>query len=364
MRREVARGMEAGAWGVSFGLIYTPAAYSTTEELVAVALEARRHGGLLVAHVRGESHNLLEAVGEMIDVSRQSGAALHVSHLKVLGPRNVGKLEELLELVDEAAGDGLDITFDQYPYGAAATVLSALLPPWAHEGGADDTLARLRDTGIHARLSHDLEDPGSGPENFYFHCGPDSIVVTDCGTSGPVDAVGRSVAEIAADRNVEPTQAVIDLLVETELSASMLVHYAEEATVTAITQHPLMLVGTDAIFAAKPHPRLWGTVPRFLGRYAIRDGLITLREAVARLSIRAAHRIGLHDRGAIAEGLRADLVAFDPPATIDEAWYDEPTRPARGIEWVIVGGEVTVDPEGLTGSRGGQVARRPVGHSR
>ena len=357
MRREVARGMEAGAWGISFGLIYTPGAYADRDEVVAVATEAGRYGGLIAVHLRGESHNLLEAVEEMIDVSRRSGAPLHLSHLKVLGHRNAWKLEPLLEMIDRAPTDGVDVTFDQYPYGAGVTLLSALLPPWAHDGGVKQMTARLRDGPTVARLLQALGDPDAGPESFYYQCGPEGIVVVDCGPDGPQDAIGRTLAEVASSRGVEPERVVIDLLLETGMSALVILHYADESVVKAIARHPAMLVGSDAVFAATPHPRLWGTAPRFLGRYATRDRIVTVREAIARLSFRAARRVGLDDRGEVAPGQRADLVAFDPDRVIDRATYDDPERAPAGIEWVIVGGEVAVDPTGPTGARQGHVAR-------
>ena len=357
MGREVARGMEAGAWGISFGLVYTPGAYADRDEVVAVSEEAARFGGLISVHMRGESHNLLEAVEEMIDVSRQSGAPLHLSHLKVLGRRNAGKLEPLLGMIDDALSDGIDITFDQYPYGAGVTLLSALLPPWAHDGGNDRMTARLRDRATVNRLLHALGDPEAGPESFYYQCGPEGIVVIDCGPDGPAGVVGRTLAEIASARDIQPERVVIDILLETGMSALVILHYADESVVKAIARHPAMLVGSDAVFAATPHPRLWGTAPRFLGRYAIRDRIVTVREAIDRLSYRAARRVGLQDRGRIARGQRADLVAFDPDRVIDRATYDDPERSPSGIEWVIVGGAVAVDPSGPTGTREGDVAR-------
>ena len=357
MRREVARGMEAGAWGISFGLVYTPGAYADRDEVVAVSSEAGRFDGLISVHMRGESHNLLEAVEEMIDVSSRSGARLHLSHLKVLGPRNAWKLEPLLEMIDRAPEDGVDVTFDQYPYGAGVTLLSALLPPWAHDGGVKQMTDRLRDRPTVDRLLRALGDPDAGPESFYYQCGPEGIVVIDCGPDGPRDTLGRTLAEIASARGAEPEQVVIDLLLETGMSALVILHYADETVVKAIARHPAMLVGSDAVFAATPHPRLWGTAPRFLGGYAIRDGIVSVREAIARLSFRAARRVGLNDRGEIAPGQRADLVAFDPDTVIDRATYDLPELPPSGIDWVIVGGRVAVDPNGPTGTRRGHVAR-------
>ena len=357
MRRHVAEGMEAGAWGISFGLVYTPGAYADRDEVVALSTEAARFGGLISVHMRGESHNLLEAVEEMMDVSRRSGAPLHLSHLKVLGRRNAWKLNPLLEMIDRAPADGIDVTFDQYPYGAGVTLLSALLPPWAHDGGIEQMTARLRDRSTVNRLLHALGDPTAGPESFYYQCGPEGIVVIDCGPEGPPDVVGRTISEIASARNVEPERVVIDLLLETGMSALVILHYADESVVKAIARHPGMLVGSDAVFASTPHPRLWGTAPRFLGGYAIRAGIVTVREAIARLSFRAARRVGLNDRGEIAQGQRADLIAFDPHRVIDRATYDEPELSPSGIDWVIVGGAVAVDPNGPTGARRGQVAR-------
>jgi N-acyl-D-amino-acid deacylase len=358
IRREVALGMEAGCFGVSFGLIYLPAAYAEIDELIAVAKEAAPYGGFLVPHIRSESAQLLEAVDEMMEVSRQSGAPLNISHLKVFGPRNATKLDGLLELMDRAGDSSLDVGFDQYPYGAGNTILAAVLPPWMQEGGALATLERLRDPSLRDRIVRDLYDPASSAENLYAHCGPEAIVVSDAGPGGPADVVGRSIAEVAEERSVEPGQAVIDLLVESELATSVILHHSSEETVRAIARHPLMLVGTDGIFAARPHPRLWGTAPKVVGRFAIREQLFGVTEAIARLTKRAAQRIGLTDRGEIREGLRADLAAFDPGSLIDRSTYDEPETPPSGIAWVIVGGQIAVDPNGLTGERAGGVARR------
>jgi len=358
MRRQVAQGMEAGAWGISFGLIYTPGAYADRDEVVAVATEAGRFGGLIAVHLRGESHNLLEAVEEMIDVSRRSGAPLHLSHLKVLGHRNAWKLEPLLEMIDEAPADGVDVTFDQYPYGAGVTLLSALLPPWAHDGGVKQMTARLRDGPTVARLLRALGDPDAGPESFYYQCGPAGIVVIDCGPDGPGDAVGRTLAEIASARGVEPERVVIDLLLETRMSALVILHYADESVVKAIARHPAMLVGSDAVFAATPPPRPRGPAPRPLAGSATRRGAAPVRQALARPPFPAARRVGLDDRGEIAPGQRADLVAFDPDRVIDRATYDQPELSPSGIDWVIVGGAVALGPRGPTHARRGQIARK------
>ncbi len=360
MRGEVYEGMQAGAWGLSLGLVYAPAAFAETDELVALAQVVADHGGFVIPHIRSESGRLLEAVGEMLDVARRSGAALNLTHLKVMGKRNAWQLPGLLELIESAVDEGLDVTFDQYPYIAGATLLTATLPLWAHEGGASRMLERLRDPAQHARMVADMSSAESPHENHLVHCGAEAITIVDCGEQGPPGVVGESLAAIARDRGVDPAQAAIDLLVESRLQVAIVLEYAEEATVRSIARHPLMLVGSDGIFSERPHPRLWGTAPRVLGRYAIREGLLDVREAVARLSTRAAARIGLRDRGRVTPGLRADLVIFDPERLIDRATYEFPERPATGVEWVLVGGEIALSPEGPTGARAGGVVRRPT----
>jgi N-acyl-D-amino-acid deacylase len=358
IRRETRLGMEAGAFGASFGLIYLPAAYAETDELIAVAEEVGRYDGILVPHIRSESAQLLEALEEMIEVSVRGGAALNVSHLKVFGPRNAAKLAGLLARMDAAMEGSEDVTFDQYPYGAGNTILGAVLPPWMQEGGAIATLGRLQDPSLRDRIVRDMYDPGSSPENLYAHCGPESIVVSDAGRHDPGDVVGRSIAQIAEARGVEPGDCVVDLLVETRLAVSVILHHSSEETVRAIARHPLMLAGTDGIFGTRPHPRLWGTAPKIVGRFALGEQLFSLEEAIARLTTRAATRIGLTDRGSVREGLRADLVAFDPASILDRSTYESPETPSTGIAWVVVGGQVSVDPNGLTGRRAGGVARR------
>ena len=233
-----------------------------------------------------------------------------------------------------------------------------MLPPWTQEGGALATLERLQDPSLRERIVRDMYDPDSSPENLFAHCGPEAIVIADSGSDGSDDVVGRSVAEVADDRSTEAGQTVIDLLLESRLATSVILHHSSEETVRAIAKHPLMLVGTDGIFATRPHPRLWGTAPKVLGRFAIREQLFSAQEAIARLTTRAARRIGLTDRGSIREGLRADLVAFDPEAIVDRSTYEEPETPPGGVAWVVVGGQIAVDPNGLTGRRGGGVARR------
>jgi N-acyl-D-amino-acid deacylase len=335
MRHEVRLAFEAGARMLSFGLVYFPGAYADTDELVAVAEVAAEFGAPLVPHVRNEGRDVLEAVGEMVEVSRRSGAPLHLSHLKSLADEAL--IEPLLELVEHA-----DATFDQYPYGAGSTLLASLLPAWAQEGGAEATLARAADRATRKRIAQDVGTGLPGWENQLGELGADRITVG-----------GRTIAELGGD----PVETVLDVLLDTALSAQMIIHYASDDAVRTIASHRLQLVGSDGIFGAHPHPRLYGTAPRFLGRFAMREGVLPVEEAVTRLTSRAAARLGLTDRGVIEVGKRADLVLLDPARYVDNATYERPKRSPDGVLGVWVAGERVVADGELTGARPGGVLR-------
>ena len=353
MRREVRAGLEAGARTLSFGLIYMPGAFADSEELVALAEEAARFGAPLVPHVRNEGAAVLEAVGEMIGVARRSGAPLHLSHLKVIGHPDL--VPRLLAEIDNARKE-IDITFDQYPYGAGSTMLSALLPPWTQEGGTATTLARLRDPEMRAAIAHDVTGGLPGWENIYLTCGPDAIFISHA-AARRADAVGKSLVALATESGGDPWTAAVDLMSDTDLDVTMIDHYASEETVRTIFRHPLHLVGSDGIYGSHPHPRLHGTAARVLGRFALREGLIPVEEAVARLTARAARRIRLGDRGRICEGLRADLVLLDPQSFIDNATYDHPTRRPAGVVGVWVAGRAVWRDGAPTRAHPGDVVR-------
>jgi N-acyl-D-amino-acid deacylase len=356
MRKEVRLGLEAGARTFSFGLIYMPGMFSKTEELVELAGEAARFGAPLVPHVRTESEGVLGAVGEMVEVARRSGAPLHLSHLKVIG--NADLVDPLLSLIEEASND-VDITFDQYPYGAGSTVLSSLLPPWAQAGGASETLARLADPGQRDAMVRDVERGLPDWDNSYRACGPENIVIIHA-PPAQAGTVGRSLAEIGEERGHDPFIAALDLLKVSELDVVMINHYADEETVRTVFRHPLQLVGSDGIFGDRPHPRLYGTAARALGRYALREKQIPVEEAIARLTSRAADRVGLGDRGRIREGLRADLVVLDPERFIDTATYEDPKQVPSGVEQVIVAGRAVWEGGAHTGELPGGVVREPL----
>jgi N-acyl-D-amino-acid deacylase len=357
MQDEVRLGLEAGARTLSFGLLYLPGAYADTDELIALAEVAAEFGAPLVPHVRNEGREVLGAVGEFIEVARRSGAPLHVSHLKSAADEAL--IDPLLELLDEASAD-VDLSFDQYPYGAGSTVLSALLPAWAQEGGASATLGRLRRSEDRRRIAQDMEHGLPTWENWFGMVGPERIVVANAAPPNE-SAAGRTLSVLAAERDVEPVELVFDLLTESELDVTMLQHYASDGAVRRIAAHRLQLVGSDAIFGVKPHPRLYGTAARFLGRFTIREGLVPVEEAVARLTSRAAGRLGLRDRGRIANGLRADLVLVDPESLCDTATYEEPRRYPDGVVSVWIAGRAVWRAGRATGERTGGVVKEARG---
>lgn len=353
LRREVRRGLAAGARMLSFGLVYLPGAYAATDELVAVAGEAAAVGAPLVPHVRNEGHGLLAAVEEMIGVARRVGAPLHLSHLKSLADESL--VAPLLELLERAAAE-IDLTYDQYPYGAGSTLLASILPGWAQEGGAAGTLRALGSREDRRRIARDVARGLPGWENILGTLGPERIEIANAAAPNE-DAVGLTLAEIAGRRGCDPVAGALDLMLESALDVTMVLHYASDEAVRTIAAHPLQLVGSDGIFGARPHPRLYGTAPRFLGRFALRDGLVPVEEAVARLTARAADRLGLADRGRIAPGLRADLVLLDPDLYVDTATYADPCRSPAGVAGVWVAGERVWRDGGPTGARPGGVVR-------
>lgn len=351
MEDTVRQAIESGARMLSLGLIYLPGVYAHTSELVALANIAAEYHVPLMPHIRNEGEGVITALQEMIGVARASQAPLHISHLKLVGAGHL--LEPMLALIDDAA-QTLDLSFDQYPYGAGSTLLTALLPPWALEGGAPSIMARLGDETVRAKMRQDTAQGLEGWENLYGACGPENITIADI-SPAESEVLGQSLRDIAQGRGCDPLEVVFDLLHSTQLNVAMIDHYATEEVVRAIFQHPRALVGTDGIFGGKPHPRLYGTAARVLGRYALREGLISPDEAVARLTARAADRLNLTDRGRIRPGLRGDLVILDPETFLDRATFDRPQQYPAGIQAVLVAGQTVWHEGGPTGQRPGGV---------
>jgi len=357
MRAAVAEGMAQGAAGLSSGLTYTPGMYADTEELVALCRVVAERGGFYSPHHRSYGAGAVEAYAEMIDVSRRSGCALHFAHATMNFPVNAGRAGELLSLVDRACGDGVDITLDTYPYLAGATYLSALLPSWASEGGPEATIQRLQDAPTRARIQRELEETGSDgchgvPVDWR------TIEVNGVRRAHNAHLVGRSVADAASSAGRPPADLYFDVLCDERLGTSCLMHVGNEENVRTIMRHPAHTGGSDGLLVGdRPHPRAWGTFPRYLSHYVRELGVLELEECVAHLTGRAARRLRLSDRGHIREGYAADLVLFDPNEVADRATFDEPRQRAAGIPYVLVNGVPVIDQGRPTGALPGHSLR-------
>lgn len=366
MRGLLADGLAAGACGWSTGLIYPPCAYADTDELVALATAAAVYGRPLVVHLRDEGARILEAIEEMKVVARHSGCPVHISHLKVAGRANWHLAAEVLWAIDGARNEGLRFTADCYPYTAGSTTLTAVLPPWMMEGGTGALLERLRDPAVRARVRMAMDDPGTpgkaGPlgwENRGRTTGWENIVIAGVATETNRGLEGRSVAAIAEARGVEPIEAVMDLLLEEGGAVTMLVFHGSEENVRRFLRHPVVNVCTDGIYGGRPHPRLYGAFPRVLARYVREAGVLTLPQAVHKMTGLPALTFGFGDRGRIAPGMRADLVCFDAGRVADRATYEDPKQPPDGIPWVMVDGTWVVAAGRWQGLRAGRAVRLP-----
>ncbi len=338
MQELVALAMESGARGFSTGLIYPPASYAQKDELIALNRPVAAQDGVCVVHLRDEGHYLLEALEEMIDVAAETGVRLHISHLQAYGRVNWSLLPAALQRIDAARRDGIEITCDRYPYTAGSTVLSAVLPGWVLDGGPGACLGRLRDPGARSEIHAAFQEGLDVWHNRAISVGWQNIVVAWTAGEDNRDLQGQSIEEIADSRGVDPVDAVCDLLVEEDLQVSMISHYGSEENLESILKHPACAVATDGIYGGKPHPRLWGTYPRVLGKYVRERGVLSMPEAVHKATLLPCRIMGIPDRGTVAEGRKADLVVFDPESVRDRATYEKPERSPAGLKAVMVNG--------------------------
>lgn len=361
MRRLLASALEDGAVGLSTGLVYAPGLHATTDEIVTLASELGRRGGIYASHIRGEGDSVFDAVGECIEVGRRAGAPSHVSHLKVETRPMWGRAPELLALIDAERGHGADVSADQYPYTAWETELASALPPWTSPAELPEVLAA---PDARARLGRSIEEGEPGWQSIGRGIGWDRIVVVS--HAGAPEMTGRSIAEIAHERGAEPFEAIAQLLI-TDRFTGILGHGMAEEDVRAIIARPDVFVATDALAVAPTgplgsfnvHPRYYGTFPRVLGRYVRDERILSLPDAIRKMTSLPAARFDLAGRGEIRQGAFADLVVFDPDRIADRATFDHPHAFAEGIDLVVVNGRVAWD--GAPGERAGRALRRGEG---
>jgi N-acyl-D-amino-acid deacylase len=332
--------------------------YAGTDELVELCEVVAAHGGYHSPHQRSYGAGALEGYAEMIEISRRSGCPLHLAHATMNFGVNAGRAGELLELIDGALAEGCDISFDTYPYLPGSTTLAALLPSWSAEGGPDATLARLADPASRERIRRDVEERGSDG-NHGMVVDWDTVQISGVRDTALSGVVGQKVAEIAAARGVTGTEAFFDLLRADRLGTTILHHVGNEDNVRTIMRHRAHTVGSDGLLVgARPHPRAWGTFPRYLGHYSRDLKILTLEETVARMTGRPARRLRLVRRGLVRTGYHADLVLFDPRTIHDTATFEQPRQAAAGIVEVLVNGVAVLTDGTPTGALPGRALRR------
>ncbi|KAJ50797.1 N-acyl-D-amino-acid deacylase [Clostridium tetanomorphum] len=357
MREITRRELEAGAAGVSTGLIYMPCAYSNTEEVIEICKVAAEFDRPLVVHQRSEADTILESMEEIIQIGKASGVKIHFSHFKVCGKKNYDKVDKVLELLDKVKEEGIQVSFDQYPYVAGSTMLGVILPPWVHDGGTDKLLKRLEDTELRKKMIEDIEKGIPGWDNFIDFAGFDGIYVTSVKTDKNKDCIGKNLVEIATMRGKDPYDATFDLLYEEENAVGMYDYYGKDEHVIKIMKRPEHNVCTDGLLGGKPHPRVYGAFPRVLGKFVREEKALTLEEAICKMTSKPASVFKLEDRGILKQGKKADIVILNEKTVIDKSTFIDPIQYPEGIYTVIVNGEIILDNKVRSKRLTGEVIR-------
>ena len=373
MQRLVAQGLDEGAFGLSTGLIYPPGMFSSTEELTGLARIVAQYDGVFTCHVRGSSETLLQAATELISIGRSSGAHVHHSHHEAVGQDHWFKVEKTLGMEEAARESDLDITSDMFPYVAAATMMLAIYPPWALEGGLHELVRRLKDPVMRRRIRKTIEETvpkwppwleGGWPHNLVRAVGWDQIEVASVCHTQHKHYEGRQLAALASNEGKDPFEFISDLMVSEEGKTGQLIYGIsgdrdDDSALRQILSHPLTAICTDAndFGKGRPHPAAAGSFVRVLGRYVRKDQLLDLETALAKMTSYPASILRLPDRGHLNPGYAADLVVFDPNKVCDRATFEDPTAGADGVSMVMINGHVAVRQGRLTGAIAGQILR-------
>jgi N-acyl-D-amino-acid deacylase len=363
MRGLVRQGMLDGAFGLSSGLFYVPGTFTPTAEVIELAKVAGAMGGIYISHMRDEASGVVQSVRETIEIGEKGGLPTQVTHHKIIGKGNWGKSADTLRLIDEARARGVDATIDQYPYTASSTsIAAALMPAWALEGGRQETLKRLQERPRRAEIMKEtarliLEERGGGD--------PQNVQLARCEWDHSLD--GKRLGDVTKGRGLEPTvenAADTALWIVEKGGCSGIFHAIEEQDLQRILKHPATMIGSDGevpIFGvANPHPRSYGTFVRVLGRYVRDLKVITLEDAIRKMSAYPAQRIGLADRGVLRVGMKADIAIFDPDTIRDLATFEKPHQYAEGVDYVLVNGQVAFEGGKMTAARPGKILYGPA----
>jgi N-acyl-D-amino-acid deacylase len=368
MRELVRREMEAGALGIGSSLIYPPAFYAKTEELIELCKVAARYQGKYISHMRSEGNRLFEGLDELIRISREANIPAEVYHIKAAGKSNWPKLEQMLAKIEAAQKEGLRITADMYVYPAAGTGLDASLPPWTADGGYPALYKRLRDPATRAKIAAEVRTPSDEWENYYLGAGsPERIILCGFRTEKLKPLTGKTLAEIAKMRGQDPVETLMDLIAEDEYRIDTVYFVMSEENIRKEIAKPWISFGSDeasqapegAFLKSNPHPRAYGNFARVLGKYVRDEKALTLPEAVRRLSALPASNLGLDHRGLLQEGMFADVVVFDPATIADRATFEKPHQYAVGVKHVFVNGVQVLKDGEHTGAKPGRALAGP-----
>ena len=369
MKALVREAMRDGAVGVSTSLQYAPAPYATTEELIALASEGARLGGIYATHMRSEGDAIIPAIDEAIRIGREAHVPVEIWHLKAAGRRNWGRMEEIVAHIDQARRSGVEIGADTYAYPAWFNSFSAFIPPWAHDGGDAKLIERLKDPAARARIRKDIETPGTTWDNEWDEiAGPEAILLSVVQNPKLLSLQGMTIAEIAKLWNKDPIDTIFDILIEDNAATQVAVFGMSEHDVRLALQQAWVSVCNDSQGTAPdgllgqehPHPRAYGTFPRILRKYVREDGALTLPDAIRKFSALAASRLRLADRGVIKTGMWADIVVFNPGRIADLATFEKPNQVAEGMEYVLVNGVPVIEHGSMTNALPGKVIRGPA----
>ena len=368
MEAMVDQGMRDGAFGLSSALIYVPGTFAKTDELLALAKVAANHKGIYISHVRGESFNLFNALDEAIGIGRDAGLPVVIYHLKVAAKSNWGRMNEAIAKIGRARAQGVQVSATMYPYTAGGTGLAATLPLWVQEGGRDKMLERLKDPATRARARQEIETKLDGWENLLMATTFEGIQIASVPRDFDQSVLGKRISEIAVERKADPWDVYFSLLIDSGGRIGALYHMMSEDDVKTGLRAPWVTIGTDSsalraegvLAQGSPHPRAYGTFPRVLGKYVREEKVLSLHDAIYRMTGAAAAQMGLRDRGLVRERYFADLVIFNADTIKDTATYEKPHQYPAGVDYVIVNGVTVVDRNGLTGARPGRPLYGPA----
>lgn len=365
MQAVLRRCLDEGAVGLSTGLIYPPCCFADMKELEALCTVIAEYGVPLVIHQRSEGDEILESMQELIEMMKRCGAHLHFSHLKNCGKDNWHKTPHMLKLIDQAREEGLEITFDQYPYTAGSTMLSAILPPWVHDGGSDMMLKRLEDKKLRRQMTQEMATGFKGWDSISKWADWDGIIITSVESEDNQYCIGKTILQIAELNNrSDYAEVALDLILHEKNGVGMIDFVMNEESVKTILAHPAGTIGSDGLLGGEPHPRAYGSFPRILGKYVRDEKVLPLEDMIRRMTSQPARIIGLQNRGILREGMVADIVIFDPDLIIDQATFEKPRQYNLGIQTVIVNGDIIIQGNQSFRKPAGKVIRRTYGTSR